>query len=172
MVSFKRIMQTIMAVTALGSAVALDHVALAQEPVAAEALQPGSREQQLREQLKGILQELEDLKQGRESTVPPAEQPKTVTEKVTPEQAQATGAMPEYELSDTSIVSTHFQKRPEGLSLSSTLPSETDSQPTRTMKESMESLPGVVLRQANGPRDFSMMIRGQGAKTTFAVRDS
>ena len=39
------------------------------------------------------------------------------------------------------------------------------------MKESMESLPGVVLRQANGPRDFSMMIRGQGAKTTFAVRD-
>ena len=39
------------------------------------------------------------------------------------------------------------------------------------MKESMESLPGVVLRQANGPRDFSMMIRGQGAKTSFAVRD-
>ena len=33
----------------------------------------------------------------------------------------------------------------------------------------MESLHGVVLRQANGPRDFSMMIRGQGAKTTFAV---
>jgi iron complex outermembrane receptor protein len=39
------------------------------------------------------------------------------------------------------------------------------------MKESMESLPGVILRQANGPRDFSMTIRGQGAKTTFAVRD-
>ena len=171
MVSFKRVRHIIVTVTALASPVALDHVALAQEPATAEAVQQGSREQQLREQLKGILQELEDLKQGRESTVPPAEQPKTVTEKVTPEQAQATGAMPEYELSDTSIVSTHFQKRPEGLSLSSTLPSETDSQPTRTMKESMESLPGVVLRQANGPRDFSMMIRGQGAKTTFAVRD-
>ena len=28
----------------------------------------------------------------------------------------------------------------------------------------MESLPGVVMRQANGPRDFSMMIRGQGPK--------
>ena len=171
MVSFKRVRHLIVAVAALGGAVDLDHVALAQEPAAAEAVQQGSREQQLREQLKGILQELEDLKQGRESTLPPAEQPKTVTEKVSPEQAQATGAMPEYELSDTSIVSTRFQKRPEGLSLSSTLPSETDSQPTRTMKESMESLPGVVLRQANGPRDFSMMIRGQGAKTTFAVRD-
>lgn len=171
MVSFKRARHIIVAVTALGGAVALDYVALAQEPAAVEAVQQGSREQLLREQLKGILQELEELKQGRESTLPPAEQPKTVTEKVSPEQSQATGAMPEYELSDTSIVSTRFQKRPEGLSLSSTLPSETDSQPTRTMKESMESLPGVVLRQANGPRDFSIMIRGQGAKTSFAVRD-
>ena len=171
MVSFKRVRHIMVAVAALGGAVDLDHVVLAQEPAAAEAVQQGSREQQLREQLKGILQELEDLKQGRASTQPPAEQPKTVTEKVSPEQAQVTGAMPEYELSDTSIVSTRFQKRPEGLSLSSTLPSETDSQPTRTMKESMESLPGVVLRQANGPRDFSMMIRGQGAKTTFAIRD-
>ena len=147
----------------------LDHVALAQDSTATETVQQSPREQQLREQLKGILQELEELKQGRESTAPPAEQRKTVTEKVSPEEAQVTGTMPEYELSDTSIVSTRFQKRPEGLSLSSTLPSETDSQPTRTMKESMESLPGVVLRQANGPRDFSIMIRGQGAKTTFAV---
>lgn len=169
MLSFKNVGLIIAAV--LGGIAALDHIALAQESAPAEAVRQSPREQQLREQLKGILQELEELKQGRESAGPPSEQPKTVTEKVSPEQSQATGAMPEYELSDTSIVSTRFQRRPEGLSLSSTLPSETDSQPTRTMKESMESLPGVVLRQANGPRDFSMMIRGQGAKTTFAVRD-
>ena len=74
-------------------------------------------------------------------------------------------------LADVSIVSERVQRRPEGVSFSATQPSETDSQPTRTMKESMESLPGVVLRQANGPRDFSIMIRGQGAKTAFAVRD-
>ena len=171
MVSFKRFRQIIVAVAAFGGIVTLDHVALAQDSTATETVQQSPREQQLREQLKGILQELEELKQGRESTAPPAEQRKTVTEKVSPEEAQVTGTMPEYELSDTSIVSTRFQKRPEGLSLSSTLPSETDSQPTRTMKESMESLPGVVLRQANGPRDFSIMIRGQGAKTTFAARD-
>ena len=134
MVSFKKVRHIIVAVAALGGAVTLDHVALAQEPAAAEAVQQGSREQQLREQLKGILQELEDLKQGRASTLPPTEQPKTVTEKVSPEQAQITGAIPEYELSDTSIVSTRFQKRPEGLSLSSTLPPDTDSQLTRTMK--------------------------------------
>ncbi len=171
MVSLKRVTHIIVAVTALGGVAATDHVALAQEPTPTEAVQQSPREQQLREQLKGILQELEDLQKGRESTLPPAERPKTVTEKVSPEQSQATGAMPEYELSDTSIVSTRFQKRPEGISLSATIPAETDSQPTRTMKESMESLPGVVLRQANGPRDFSIMIRGLGAKTTFAIRD-
>ena len=85
MVSFKRVRHIIVAITALGGAVALDHVALAQEPAAAEAGLQGSREQQLREQLKGILQELEELNQGRESALPPTEQPKTVTEKVSPE---------------------------------------------------------------------------------------
>jgi len=74
-------------------------------------------------------------------------------------------------LEEMSIVSTRILKRPEGLTLSSTPQSETDSQPTRTMKESMESLPGVVLRQANGPRDFSISIRGSGVKTAFAIRD-
>ena len=85
MVSFKKVRHIIVAIAALGGAVNLDHVALAQEPAAAEAVQQGSREQQLREQLKGILQELEELKQGRESALPPTEQPKTVTEKVSPE---------------------------------------------------------------------------------------
>lgn len=138
---------------------------------AQEAAPPSAREQELREQLKGILQELDDLQKEREKTVPPAERPQAVTEKVTPEHAEATGATPEYELADTSIVSERLKKRPEGVSLSATVPAETDSQPTRTMKESLESLPGIVLRQANGPRDFSITIRGQGAKTTFAVRD-
>jgi iron complex outermembrane receptor protein len=39
------------------------------------------------------------------------------------------------------------------------------------MKESMESLPGVILRSANGPRDFGVSIRGSGVKTTGVVRD-
>ena len=53
-------------------------------------------------------------------------------------------------LDEISIVSTRILKRPEGLTVSSTPQSETDSQPTRTMKESLESLPGVGLRQALG----------------------
>ncbi len=134
------------------------------------------REKQLRDQLKTILQELEELQQKKESEKPEAERPPIIKEKAESGSGEAAteaaaDAKPDFDLSDMSIVSTRFQKRPEGVSLSATVPSETESQPTRTMKESMESLPGVVLRQANGPRDFSMMIRGQGAKTTFAIRD-
>ena len=171
MVSFKRVTQIIVAVAVLGGIAAIDHAAFAQEPTQPAAAEAAPREEQLREQLKGILQELDELQKTREGALPLGDKPKVVTEKVTQEQGVVTGAIPEYELSDLSIVSKRFYKRPEGVSLSSTLPSETDSQPTRTMKESMESLPGVVLRQANGPRDFSIMIRGQGAKTTFAIRD-
>ena len=171
MVSFKQVGCIAVVMTVIGMPGAWQSLAQAQEPDSTAAT-ASPREQELREQLKGILQELDDLKRNREHALPPAERPKTVTEIVKPEQAEEVAeAMPEYELADTSIVSKRLQKRPEGVSFSATIPAETDSQPTRTMKESMESLPGVVLRQANGPRDFSMMIRGQGAKTTFAVRD-
>ena len=134
------------------------------------------RERELRNQLKNILQELDELKQKKDGAEPELERPSIIKEKTEASPAEvatesASSTEPDFELADMSIVSKRFQRRPEGVSLLATVPSETESQPTKTMKESMESLPGVVLRQANGPRDFSIMIRGQGAKTTFAVRD-
>ncbi|MDC8446970.1 MAG: TonB-dependent receptor [Nitrospira sp.] len=134
------------------------------------------RERVLRDQLKNILKELDELQQKKESEKPDAERPTIIKERAESASSEAateatSEATPDFDLADMSIVSKRHQKRPEGISLSATVPSETDSQPTRTMKESMESLPGIVLRQANGPRDFSIMIRGQGAKTSFAVRD-
>ena len=132
-----------------------------------------SRERELRQQLNNILKELDELQQQKERAAPEAERPSIIKEQA---EAEATGeaqptAVPHYDLADMSIVSQRLQKRPEGISLSATVPAETESQPTRTMQESLQSLPGIALRQANGPRDFSIMIRGQGAKTTFAVRD-
>lgn len=52
MLSFKNVGLIIAAV--LGGIFALDHVALAQESAPAEAVRQSPREQQLREQLKGI----------------------------------------------------------------------------------------------------------------------
>jgi len=129
------------------------------------------REKELRNQLKTILQELDEIGQARQQASPGVERPAIVKETTEGKPTESPEEAPHYELIDTSIVSKRLQKRPEGVSMEATLPSETQAQPTRTMKESVEALPGIVLRQANGPRDFSIMIRGQGAKTTFAVRD-
>jgi iron complex outermembrane receptor protein len=126
------------------------------------------RERALRQKLQKILDELDELKRMPEGAPAPAEQPSVVKEQVEP---QGPGQAPQVELQDLSIVSKRVQKRPEGVSLSATVPSETQSQPTRHLRESLESLPGVVVRQANGPRDFSISIRGSGVKTTFAIRD-
>lgn len=161
-------------VIAVGVFVAIVAVAdrlSAQDAAGAEDPSASPREQELRGQLKNILQELEDIQQRKEGAKPQEQRPSVVKERVEPVSPGEKEPPPQFDLADMNIVSKRFQKRPEGLSLSATVPAETDSQPTRTMKESMESLPGIVMRQANGPRDFSITIRGQGAKTTFAVRD-
>ncbi len=80
-------------------------------------------------------------------------------------------AVPEIDLADVSIVSQRVQKRPEGVTLSTVTSQEIELRPGRHMKESFDSMPGVILRQANGPRDFSLSVRGAGVKTSFAIRD-
>ena len=152
-------------VTALSSGVSHS---FAQEAAPA-GLEKSARERDLRDQLQKILHELEELQQppAADTTAEPA-QPAVVQES---SESTLAEPIPHYELSDVSIVSDRVQRRPEGISLSATEQSETESQPTRTLRESMESLPGVVLRQANGPRDFSISIRGSGVKTSFAVRE-
>ncbi|MCC2640863.1 MAG: putative TonB-dependent receptor [Nitrospira sp.] len=141
----------------------------AQQEAPAAGVEKSARERDLRDQLQKILHELDELQQPPKAgdAAKPVE-PVVLHESPEPD---ASEAIPEYELADVSIVSEHILRRPEGMSLSATDQSETESQPTRTMKEAMESLPGVVLRQANGPRDFSISIRGSGVKTSFAVRD-
>ncbi len=141
---------------------------LAQDAGVVTEAAKSDRERELREQLQKILTELDELQKPGDvlpaAVAAPSEAPKTTLE-------EKGEAVPQYDLADISIVSNRVQRRPEGVALSATVPAETDSQPTRTLRESMESLPGIVLRQANGPRDFSMSIRGSGVKTTFAVRD-
>jgi iron complex outermembrane receptor protein len=146
---------------------AVDRVTAQQAPPSSE-VQQSPREKELREQLKKILEELEELQHQREGELPPEERPSVVKETVEPKEPEKA---PEYNLEDVSIVSDRVQKHPEGITLSSTPRSEYDSRPTRQMRESLDSLPGVITRQANGPRDFSISIRGSGVKTTFAIRD-
>lgn len=128
------------------------------------------RKQNLEKQLKSILDELDQLKQEGQPAPAPMHSEPVPPEEVT-QQLPEEGPTPEISLEDMSIISRRVQKHPEGVTLTATPRSEYDSQPTRTMRESLEALPGVVVRQANGPRDFSISLRGSGVKTTFAIRD-
>jgi|GEM_PF-1959252 len=56
-----------------------------------------------------------------------------------------------------------LKQGPEGVTQSTAPRSEFTEQPTRHMRESLESLPGMSVRQGNGPRDFNISIRGSGA---------
>ena len=53
-----------------------------------------------------------------------------------------------------------LQAQPEGMARSTAPRSELSDQPTRTMKESLESLPGVSVRQGANGRDGALSIRG------------
>ena len=55
-----------------------------------------------------------------------------------------------------------LERRPDGMSRSATPRAEHESQPTRTMRESLESLPGVTARQGSGGRDAAISVRGAG----------
>ncbi len=53
-----------------------------------------------------------------------------------------------------------LRKRPEGVARSTAPRSDLTEQPTRNMKESLESLPGVSARQGPSARDVQLSIRG------------
>jgi outer membrane receptor for Fe3+-dicitrate len=54
------------------------------------------------------------------------------------------------------------KKLAEGLTRSSVTREEFTEQPTRNMRESLESLPGTAVRQGSGARDTNVSIRGSG----------
>lgn len=53
-----------------------------------------------------------------------------------------------------------LQSQPEGTARSTVPRSEFSDQPTRSMKESLESLPGVAAQQDSSGRDAQFSIRG------------
>ena len=170
---FLRLSQWSWIVTILMMVTTEPRLALAEEPTPTPPTTLDSRETELRDQLQRILQELEELQRAREQVSPDIPAPKVLTEPQTTPSAAAPppDAIPEYELADISIISKRVLKRPEGISMAATPRSETESQPTRNMRESLESVPGVLLRQRNGPRDYQVSIRGSGVKNGFGVRD-
>lgn len=154
----------VLAVCVGGSGLGWAQEQAAPPPAGSEKADKAQRKKELEKQLKDVLDELDRLRE-RETPTAGGGVIKGKTEPIEP------GVAPEVELKDVSIVSRRVQKRPEGLTLSATERNETTEQPTRHMRESLESLPGMVVRQGNGPRDFNISIRGSGAKTIFGIRN-
>ena len=55
-----------------------------------------------------------------------------------------------------------LKQQPDGVSRSSVPRSELSEQPTRTLKESLESVPGVAVSPGPGGRAVDLSIRGSG----------
>lgn len=53
-----------------------------------------------------------------------------------------------------------LNREPTGVTISGVPRSELADQPTRTLRESLESVPGVSARQGQGGRDLTLSIRG------------
>ncbi len=73
-------------------------------------------------------------------------------------------------LDEISVVSTRLQQAPQGITRSTVNRNQIDNQPAKDFRESLESQPGIILRKRNGPRDYSIAIRGFGAKQAFGVQ--
>ena len=73
-------------------------------------------------------------------------------------------------LDEISVVSTRLQQEPRGTTRTTVKRNQIDNQPAKDFRESLESQPGIILRKRNGPRDYSIGIRGFGAKQGFGVR--
>ncbi len=73
-------------------------------------------------------------------------------------------------LEEVQVIETRIAEVPSGVSQSTAPRAWIDNQSSKDFRESLESLPGIVLRKRNGPRDFSISIRGFGAKQGFGVQ--
>lgn len=126
------------------------------------------REEALREQLKGLLEELDEVRERRRAAGHQESGPPVVKEHTTVSHPETA---PEVVLHDVAVISDRVSRRPAGIAESSTTRSEHDSQPTRHLRESLESLPGIVTRQGFGGREVNISIRGSGAKNGGALRN-
>ena len=91
--------------------VTMGATAMAQDAMSPSERAETPRERELRNQLKGILQELDEIGQSREQATPRSERP-DIVKKRSSRPVDSAEAIPHYELADTSIVSQRLPNAP------------------------------------------------------------
>jgi len=69
------------------------------------------------------------------------------------------------------VLGTQIERNPAGRTITRVQRDEIAATDTFSLKDLLESSPGINLKQTNGPRDVSISIRGSGAKQGFGVRN-
>lgn len=166
--SLRRLYLVAMGVACLSFGAGTDLVAAEDASLPSQDRELEERERALQQKLKGVLDELEDVKERRRAT---GQQASTAGPVAEPTVEVPPGGVPEIALRDIRIMSQRVEARPTGVTQSSTDRSEHESQPTRHLRESLESIPGIVTRQEHGGREANLSIRGSGNKTGCCVRN-
>ncbi|MFN0118457.1 MAG: TonB-dependent receptor family protein [Elusimicrobiota bacterium] len=71
----------------------------------------------------------------------------------------------------TEVLGTKIERNPAGRTIGKVEREKLESTDAFNLREMFTTVPGVTLRQSNGPRDVSISVRGSGAKQSFAVRN-
>ena len=74
-------------------------------------------------------------------------------------------------LDDVVILGSRIESNPAGRTIGRVERKELEKRDAFSLRDVMDSVPGVFVKPSNGPRDVNISIRGSGAKTSFAVRN-
>jgi len=140
------------------SASAGDGVVWAQNQTAPDPQQVAQKMQRRQELLRQLEQIEQELKMSP-APVPPLEQAASPA----PDQPMT--------LEPVKVLATKMEEKPIGRTVSTVEQEDIEHARGFSVKELIEAVPGVSLREGNGPRDVNISIRGSGAKTTFGVRN-
>ncbi len=89
------------------------------------------------------------------------------------EEGTAGDSQPEetFVLETYEVLGSRIEHNPEGRSIGKIGRDKFKNSDAFSLKDIVNTTPGVLLKQGNGPRDVGISIRGSGAKVNFAVRN-
>jgi iron complex outermembrane receptor protein len=73
------------------------------------------------------------------------------------------------DIPDLEVLASRIEHNPAGRSISKIGREQIGTREAFSLKDLMETTPGVTFKQSNGPRDITISVRGSGAKTSFGI---
>lgn len=130
-----------------------------------QATQKAQRREELLRQLEQIEKELSSLDEAEKVEGMPSTQAPPTEQASSPTPGQPLALEP------VRVLATRMEEKSVGRAASTVEQEDIEHARAFSVKELVEAIPGVTLKESNGPRDVSISIRGSGAKTAFGIRN-